>query len=347
VISAPLREITSRRHTPSQKNDHSKHLITDRNLHHPLAHFGAAERANYVSFLNELCDLLGVPKPDPTMKDDERDAYVYERAVTFHNPDGTTSAGRIDLYKRGCFVLEAKQRRLRGTRGWDVMMQAARGQAEQYVRALPASEGNPPFLVVVDVGHTFELYSDFTRAGKTYVPFPDARTHRIRLEDLRREEMREQLRAVWTDPLALDPSRRSARVTREVAGKLADLARSLEESGHGAERTANFLMRAIFTMFAEDVQLIPAGAFTSLLEEIGRDGVGIFKGWSRVYGRRWTRAASRPSCAASCYASTADCSSRRRLCRWTRANSRCSSRPAARTGATWNRPSSGRCWSAH
>ena len=240
---------------------------------------GAAERANYVSFLNELCDLLGVPKPDPTMKDDERDAYVYERAITFHNPDGTTSAGRIDLYKRGCFVLEAKQRRLRGTRGWDVMMQAARGQAEQYVRALPASEGNPPFLIVVDVGHTFELYSDFTRAGKTYVPFPDARTHRIRLEDLRREEIRERLRAVWTDPLALDPSRRSARVTREVAGKLADLARSLEESGHGAKRTANFLMRAIFTMFAEDVQLIPAGAFTSLLEDIRRDGgAGVFKG---------------------------------------------------------------------
>ncbi|MCA1555780.1 MAG: class I SAM-dependent DNA methyltransferase, partial [Acidobacteria bacterium] len=146
-------------------------------------------------------------------------------------------------------------------------------------RALPASEGNPPFLVVVDVGHTFELYSDFTRAGKTYVPFPDARTHRIRLEDLRHEETREQLRAVWTDPLALDPSRRSARVTREVAGKLADLARSLEESGHGAERVANFLMRAIFTMFAEDVELIPAGAFTSLLEDVRRDGgAGVFKG---------------------------------------------------------------------
>jgi len=93
-----------------------------------------------------------------------------------------------------------------------------------------------------------------------------------------RAEARERLRLVWTDPLALDPARRSARVTREVARRLADLARSLEESGHGAERTANFLMRAIFTMFAEDVQLIPAGAFTSLLEDIRRDGAGIFQG---------------------------------------------------------------------
>ena len=101
---------------------------------------GAAERANYVSFLNELCDVLEVAKPNPTVKDEALDDYVYERNVTFQNPDGTTSAGRIDLYKRGCFVLEAKQKTVRGTRGWDAAMRAARGQAEQYVRALPHAE---------------------------------------------------------------------------------------------------------------------------------------------------------------------------------------------------------------
>jgi hypothetical protein len=269
----------------------------------------AAERANYVSFLNELCDLLGVPKPNPATKEDARDDYVYERAVTFQNGDGTTTTKFIDLYKRGCFVLEAKQgseratenpllfnttpplqlgyhdalnasrntvanRRtargvaVRGTRGWDVAMRRARGQAEQYVRALPAREGNPPFIVVVDVGHAFELFSDFTRAGKTYVPFPDARTYRIQLSDLAREDVRERLRSVWVEPLSLDPSRRSARVTREVAEHLAALARSLEEAGHDAERVANFLMRAIFTMFAEDVRLLPAGKFTEILESL-------------------------------------------------------------------------------
>jgi hypothetical protein len=135
---------------------------------------GAAERANYQLFLSELCDVLEVERPAPSRGDDDQNAYVFERAVTFHNPDGSTSNGRIDLYKRGCFVLEAKQgsdkattpaplfegvaepvaksskgRRgtaVRGTRGWDVAMRAARGQAEQYVRALPVSEGNPPFM---------------------------------------------------------------------------------------------------------------------------------------------------------------------------------------------------------
>ena len=70
---------------------------------------GAAERTNYQLFLSELCDLLGVARPEPTKPDDTDNAYVFERCVTFHHPDGTTSTGRIDLYKRASFVLEAKQ----------------------------------------------------------------------------------------------------------------------------------------------------------------------------------------------------------------------------------------------
>jgi SAM-dependent methyltransferase len=154
-------------------------------------------------------------------------------------------------------------------------MLSAKGQAEQYARALPLSEGWPPFIVVVDIGHSIELYSDFSRSGKTYVPFPDPRSHRISLDDLAREQAREWLRLVWTDPMALDLSRRSARVTREVAGKLAGLAKSLEDSGHKPEAVATFLMRSIFTMFAEDVQLIPRGGFTGLLEGL-RGEIEIF-----------------------------------------------------------------------
>ena len=69
----------------------------------------SAERANYQLFLSELCDVIGVPRPDPSRPDDRDNAYVFERTVTFDHGDGTHSTGRIDLYKRGCFVLEAKQ----------------------------------------------------------------------------------------------------------------------------------------------------------------------------------------------------------------------------------------------
>ena len=56
---------------------------------------GAAERANCQPFLLELCDVLGVERPHPAQADDEHNAYVFERTVTFHNPDGTNSPGRI------------------------------------------------------------------------------------------------------------------------------------------------------------------------------------------------------------------------------------------------------------
>ncbi|HEX8915966.1 MAG TPA: type IIL restriction-modification enzyme MmeI, partial [Humisphaera sp.] len=253
----------------------------------------AAERANYALFLSELCDVLGVGRPHPSRDDDRDNAYVFERHVRIAEGDGTTTTGRIDLYKRGCFVLEAKQgsaaaveddgpglfgtaerkskkrgTAVRGTAGWDEAMEKARGQAERYVRALPPAEGNPPFLVVVDVGHTLELYAEFSRLGRTYTPFPDARSHRIALADLARPDVRARLAAVWTDPLSLDPTRRSAKVTREVADRLAKLAKSFEAAGRHPEQVADFLMRCIFTFFAEDVNLIKDKAFTKLLKDL-------------------------------------------------------------------------------
>src|SRR5690606_12510408 len=137
----------------------------------------------------------------------------------------------------------------------------ARSQAEGYARALPASEGRPPFVLVVDVGRRIELYSEFSRSGATYVPYSDPRSHRISLDDLRRPEIRERRRKVWLEPMALDPSRESARVTRDIGDRLARLARSLEQAGHPAEAVAQFLMRCLFTMFAEDVRLMPGDAF--------------------------------------------------------------------------------------
>ena len=80
--------------------------------HSPVQHFitrwsnaTPSERANSQLFLAELCDLLNVSRPDP--KHDS--GYSFEHVVTEQHVDGTTSSGRIDLYKRACFVLESKQ----------------------------------------------------------------------------------------------------------------------------------------------------------------------------------------------------------------------------------------------
>ncbi|SCZ68354.1 class I SAM-dependent DNA methyltransferase [Thiohalomonas denitrificans] len=230
---------------------------------------GGSERANYQLFLTELCQLLGLPQPDPASGDTEENAYVFERRVDIANPDGSVNRGFIDLYRRGCFVLEAKQTgKTLDTRGWDKAMLAAHTQADQYVRALPSAEGRPPFIVVTDVGRSLELYSEFTRSGGTYVPFPDPTHHRIRLDDLRKPAIRERLRQVWLEPDELDPGRHAARVTRTISDQLARLARSLEVEGYEVERVAHFLKRCLFTMFSEDVELLPKGGFTTLLERL-------------------------------------------------------------------------------
>ena len=225
------------------------------------------ERANYQLFLTELCAMLGLPQPDPAGDDTEQNSYVFERRVDIHKPDGTSTRGYIDLYKRDCFVLEAKQTgKALDTDGWDKAMLKAQNQADQYVRALPAGEGRPPFIVVTDVGRSLELYAEFSRSGGTYVPFPDPGHHRIQLADLRRHEIQERLRRLWTKPESLDPSKHAARVTRAVSSRLAELAKSLEQHGYEVERVAHFLKRCLFTMFSEDVGLLPPGSFTQLLE---------------------------------------------------------------------------------
>jgi hypothetical protein len=248
---------------------------------------GGAERANYALFLSELCEVLDLPRPDPAGVTTDRNDYVFERFI--RRPDGTN--GRIDLYKRDAFVLEAKQSRqtpgdkfvdpgatqpdLLGAptqplgrrtarRGWDVLMLNARSQAEDYARHLPQDHGWPPFVVVCDVGHSFEVFADFRRMGK-YEQFPDRQSFRIYLDDLRAPAVQARLRAIWTDPHSLDPSRQAARTTREIAKRLAEVTKALEAKGAQAEDVAHFLMRCIFTMFAEDWKLLPTDSFKGLL----------------------------------------------------------------------------------
>lgn len=253
---------------------------------------GGQERANYALFLAELCDVLGVPRPDPAGATTEQNHYVFERVVKETGRDGTVSNRRIDLYKRDCFILEAKQSRYagdklpsaaqsalpgiaeaapRGRRGsdraWDVLMHNARRQAQDYVRLLPADHQPPPFVLVCDVGHCIEVYANFRRDGKAFDQFPDRGTYRIYLEDLRDGAVRERLRTIWTDPMALDPSRRAAEVTRDIAARLAKVSLALETAGHPAEEVAMFLMRVLFTMFAEDVELLPKDCFKDLLRD--------------------------------------------------------------------------------
>ena len=221
----------------------------------------AHERANYALFLSELCDLLGVPRPNPAVAEDRDNAFVFERAVTF----AEGRSGRIDLYKRGCFVLEAKQASTRGTKGWSDSMLRARAQAEGYVHALSTDEPAVPFLLVCDIGHVLEVFADFTGTNRVWNAYPEAGSHRIPLASLADPAIQSRLRTIFTNPGSLDPSRRAAKATRASAEVMANLAKRLEAQGHAPDLVAAFLMRCLFTMFAEDVALLPHQTFTNLL----------------------------------------------------------------------------------
>src|SRR5690606_6518060 len=99
---------------------------------------------------------------------------------------------------------------------------------------------------------------------------PDRQTFRLSMDDLLDADVQDRLCAIWTEPHSLDPARISAAVTEDIAKRLAKIAKSLERR-HDPQYIAEFLMRCLFTMFAEDVGLIEE------TEEEKREGVGPFE----------------------------------------------------------------------
>lgn len=248
-----------------------------------------SERAHYQSFVSQLCRLIGVPAPDDEKVGDLD--YCFERAVRFDHGDGTGHSGFIDCYRRGSFVMEIKQSAKRRSGGYldpaeqlalfgakasagaERLMSSARRQAENYARAL---DEWPPFLILIDIGRSIELWADFARVGKGYKPFPDRNRYRLSLDDLSDPAVRDLLRQVWLEPMSLDPSRHMAAVTVDIAERLAWLVRSIgARAPKGADRveraahtrkTGLFVMQCIFAMFADSIGLIQDGGFRRFIE---------------------------------------------------------------------------------
>lgn len=246
-----------------------------------IAHWtdaGCTEVSQCHPFIFQLCAAIGVPAPDEERVAD--DNYAFERKVRFQHDDGRCTVRKIDCYKRGCFVLEAKRaRRPSNSRAsssktqtdlTDEAMARALHQARAYAHAL---DEWPPFLVLVDIGRCIELWADFSGLGKHYAPYPDRRACRIELEDLRNPHIQERLRAVWTAPRTLDPAHTAALATRDIARDLGGLLRSVA-GRTGGEDAAWFVAQCMFAMFCQDIELLPERAFSTYLDNFeGRPDV--------------------------------------------------------------------------
>src|SRR6267154_1591347 len=233
------------------------------------------ESSAYQSHFNDLCDLLQQPTPalaDPSGSE----FFCFQKRVikdaelfTLHE-DGSAAAemeerGFADVWRNGCFAWEYK--------GKKKDLEAAYKQLLRYRESLL----NPPLLVVCD----FDRYIIRTNFNGIV-----QETHEFANADIDQPRNLTILRSLFTDPEHLKPQRTTAQITEHLAGKIAEVARSLQsrESIELADartrkevrvgekqnlRIARFLNRIIFCFFAEDVGLLPENLFT----EIAKAGI--------------------------------------------------------------------------
>jgi len=222
------------------------------------------ERANYQLFFAEMSDALGVDRPFDKGRI-PNDPYCFDKDVKIFHPSGKITPGLIDFHKAEHFLIEAKQggttgkkgTAKRGTNTYLREMEKAFVQAVAYTRSLSSK---PPFLLTCDIGDHFELWMGFSGDYGGY-----GARREIGLTELRKADVFDLFVDIFSNPQQRNPEKIAARVTREVAADLAELAKGME-ANVDPQQVAQFLMRCIFTMFAEDVGLLKEHLFTKALE---------------------------------------------------------------------------------
>lgn len=192
----------------------------------------------------DLCRVLG--EPPPAEADPAATGYCFEKRVA--QTDGRP--GRADVWKRGCFAWEYK--------GPGRDLQLAYAQLQRYAPAL----ANPPLLIVSDM-RRIRIHTNWTNTVTDKID--------LELDELLDPGRRQLLKWAFAEPERLRPGRTRAMLTEEVAGRFAALADRLARRGHDRWEVAHFLMRLVFCMFAEAVDLLGGKLFTELLDEAARD----------------------------------------------------------------------------
>jgi type II restriction/modification system DNA methylase subunit YeeA len=202
----------------------------------------------------DLCAMLGAPNPAEDDPSGER--YCFNR----HLSKVYGGKGFADVWKRGFFAWEYK--------GKHKDLKAAYRQLNDYREDL----GNPPLLVVCDLDR-FEIHTNFENTSK--------RVYAFNLDDLNRNQVTascplpplDVLRALFGDYNVLRPNRTDAFVTQEAAKLFAKLAERLEiehQLTASKEQIAHFLMRLLFCLFADSIDLLPKHVFRRLIDSDDR-----------------------------------------------------------------------------
>jgi hypothetical protein len=197
------------------------------------------ERSAAQEHFIDLCGLLD--EPTPAEADPDGEWYGFERGAS----KLTGGDGWADVWKRGHFSWEYK--------GKHKDLNAAYVQLQQYSVALE----NPPLLVVCDMDR-FRIHTNWTNTVQE--------TYEFTLDDLYEADQRQRLKWVFSDPERLKPGKTRQMLTEEAAEQFASLAQRLRTREHHPQAVAHFINRLVFSMFAEDIGLLPNAMFSRMLE---------------------------------------------------------------------------------
>jgi len=204
-----------------------------------------SERSGCQQHFLDLCELLGQPKPAEA--DPEGAWYTFERGV--RKSEGGN--GWADVWMQAHFGWEYK--------GKHKNLAAAYRQLLLYREDLE----NPPLLVVCDFDR-FEVHTNFTGTLKA--------VHAFDLAGLSDPQNLDILRKVFTDPHALKPGVTAQVVTEQAAELIGQLADGMRVRDIPAPRAAHFLMKLMFCMFAEDIDLLPGKVFSRIMDTATKGG---------------------------------------------------------------------------
>jgi hypothetical protein len=202
-------------------------------------HVELKERSASQSHFNDLCRLLGVD--DPVTADPKGEWFTFEKGAS------KTSGGEgwADVWRKGHFAWEYK--------GPKKDLDRAFAQLLQYAIALE----NPPLLITSDTDR-IRIHTNWTNTVQ--------KVYDLSLDDLANGTKRDLLRAAFTDPERLRPTKTRQSLTEDAAAHFANLALRLRGRGHDPEEVAHFVNRLIFCMFAEDVGLLPDKMFARMIK---------------------------------------------------------------------------------
>lgn len=198
------------------------------------------ESASKQEYFIDICRLVG--HATPVEGDPRGIEFGFEKEA--EKIEG--GLGFADFWKKQYFGWESKGKHGNLAKAYEQLL--------QYREALE----NPPLLIVSDFDR-IEIHTNFTNTVKQVVT--------LTFDDLVTSQGLSHLRNIFYSPAAFKSKQTAEHVTQKAAEEFARLAELLRRWGVEPQPAAHFLIRILFCLFAEDIDLLPNKLFSRLVRQ--------------------------------------------------------------------------------